>query len=161
MIQQGVCFLLFKKTSVAIFTFSLQFLLKVLKYNWVLLLKIVLTWELHFKFNFGSKYIKNECNLLSWYKYFSGNPLLLKQDPFLPSSQVDLGWVLLGFPLLWTLVPPAPGEYAIFFPILGKLWLLNQLKFGFPSPTALTNTIPVSHPSRHRQSRVSQLLRWV
>lgn len=31
----------------------------------------------------------------------------------------------------------------------------------FPSPVVLTNTIPVSHPSRHRQSRVSQPLRWV
>lgn len=38
----------------------------------------------------------------------------------------------------------APGEYAIFLSILGKLWLLNQLKLSSPSSTALTNTFRFS-----------------
>lgn len=50
---------------------------------------------------------------------------------------------------------------SVVFPILGQLGLLNQLKLSFPSPTALTNTVPVSHPSCHRPSRVTQPLRWV
>lgn len=30
------------------------------------------------KFNFGGKYIKKECHLLSWFKFFSGNLLPLE-----------------------------------------------------------------------------------
>lgn len=110
------------------------------------------------KFNSGSRCIKKECPLLSW--YISVETLCIRVSLFTCCEQGGLRWC-------WRQriphVEPGhlfPGDCAIFFPILGKLWLLNQLKPNFPSPTALTNTVPVSYPSCCQQSWVTQLLRW-
>lgn len=81
MSQQGVPFGLVKQLVWPPLLFPSGFLLKVISYYclvvWLLRdcsdMRITLG-----KFNFASKCINKGCHLLSLYKHFSGNPLLLE-----------------------------------------------------------------------------------
>lgn len=115
------------------------------------------------KLNFGSKYIQIWMPLALLVCFASKSILMGSLVPSLTVNGVTWisagGWeFLLWIWFIWLL---EGRGYAIFFPVLDRLWLLNQLTLSFATPTALTNTIPISHPSCHLQSRVIQPLRWV
>lgn len=88
------------------------------------------------KFNFGGKCIDKKGMPLAFLVYiFLGKPFAFGVSLFLSltDNSGDSGWCWrLRIPLRWSLVRLASGEVPFFFPILGKLWLLNQVMLSSP-----------------------------